>query len=192
MSLFHLPLKGEVSLVYLLVLGFITSTGAQSLDAIPSSSTSSTTDLSFLTGTASQVDGQLSAFITITRSSQTTASAPTSRPTEGQPGSGSDVSSGFPTGYTIGTAVGGAVGGLLIISILTFWFRAHKKKKQRLSIGIGSASSNKSVENEKSKDGENLSKKVSQEGKLEGSAVGTGTHMKKLDAVRVLKSTNTM
>jgi hypothetical protein len=31
-----------------------------------------------------------------------------------------------------------------------------------------------------------------QEGKLEGSAVGTGTYMKKLDAVRVLKSTNTM
>jgi hypothetical protein len=31
MSLFHLPSKGEVSLVYLLVLVFITSTSAQSV-----------------------------------------------------------------------------------------------------------------------------------------------------------------
>lgn len=74
-------------------------------------------------------------------------------------------------------------------------FRAHKKKEQRLSVGIGSASSNKSVEEEKSKYDENsdvISKEIPQEGKLEGSAVGTGTYMKKLDAVRVLKSTNTM
>ena len=114
-------------------------------------------------------------------------------------------------GYTIGTAAGRAVGGLpyhlnayLLVNSQSLHyicvcclprFRAHKKKEQRLSVGIGSASSNKSVEEEKSKYDENsdvISKEMPQEGKLEGSAVGTGTHMKKLDAVRVLKSTNTM
>ncbi|KAL1797545.1 hypothetical protein ACET3X_004151 [Alternaria dauci] len=184
-----------MSLVHLLLLIFVTTISAQALDAISSTSRPSTTGLSFFTGTSSQLDGQPPAFITVTRSSKTSASIPAGSPTSDL-GISPD-SPGYSTGYTVGTAVGGAIGGILIISLLIFWFRAHKKKKQRLSIGIASASSNKLTENEKEKTKENekneaIPKRIPQDTSPGDTAVGTGTHVKKLDGVRVLKSTNTL
>ncbi|KAH6875615.1 hypothetical protein BKA58DRAFT_125150 [Alternaria rosae] len=212
--------KMEAFLLYLLVLNLVTMASAQFLDTTLVVSSSSALDSSVFAGLSSQFNGQQSVFITITRPSTTTTTSssslssspppefssaipsPTAVPTESPsppnptsalPPSSGGSPTGFSTGYTVGTAVGGSVGGLLIISLLFFWFRAHKKKKLRLSISSGSAPSNK------------LGEKVTEVTKTDvvpkrkplstnptASGTGTGTHVRKLDGGRTLKSTNTL
>ncbi|KAI4960405.1 hypothetical protein J4E86_002027 [Alternaria arbusti] len=98
-------------------------------------------------------------------------------------------------GYTVGTALGGSVGGLLILSLLFFWFRAHnnKKKKLRLSVSSRSAQSNK-LEEEKIEDvkANGVPQRKPLPKNPNASGTGTGTHVRKLDGGRSLKSTNTL
>jgi hypothetical protein len=206
-------------------------------------------DSSSSTATASQFNGQPSAFGTLTLPLRTSSSArpassrtvrpsvqtlvpPPPDPTNGAPPSGTSPSlvrpsggAGFSTGiyivqslcmlalhgnndigYTVGTAVGGSVGGIIIISLLLFWykfnccialshtdlyrFRAHKKKKLRLSVSNGFVPSNKL--GEKSQESNVNPTRAPPSTSPQASGVGTGTHVRKLDGGRNLKSTNTL